>query len=140
MRVNKVHSSSLDFNDIKSKSNDGNNRSPRNATNDIKDHADSYDICLVFPAVKSEEGHWELSSKCHGYMNKIMILGFDYFAYAGNKNGDSDDNTIVVLLKAKTDSLRAFADRIDFKMLLDEDELKKKLELSVKVTRIEVDK
>lgn len=80
----------------------------------IRDLASNYDYCLVFPA---ENG--QFTSTGRGYIQTLRKLGFESFIYK-NINALQE---IYVLVRVPLDKLRAFADNLDFLMLLDAKEI-----------------
>eukprot|EP01031_Cornospumella_fuschlensis_P027354 gene27354-33040_t len=85
----------------------------------IRDLASEYDFCVVLPASKGD-----LSERSKGYIKTLRMLGFEIFMY---KNLDPE-NEVILLLRAPLEKLRAYADQIDFVMLLDPEQIKKQLE------------
>lgn len=80
----------------------------------VRDLASDYDYCLVFPA---ENG--EFTSIGKGYIQTLRKLGFELFIYK-NINALQE---IYVLVRAPLEKLRAFADNLDYLMLLDAKEI-----------------
>lgn len=85
----------------------------------VRDLAADYDFCIVLPAVKGE-----ISDRGKGYLKTIGALGFELYMY---KNLDAQ-NEVVILLRVPLDKLRAYADKIDFRMLLDPAEVQRQIE------------
>lgn len=82
------------------------------------DFASSYDFCIVLPAVKGNPSILGL-----GYIKSLVSCGFEVFMY---KNFEADTE-YMALLRAPIEKLRAFADKIDFQMLLDPVEVESQL-------------
>lgn len=82
----------------------------------IKDFATQYDFCIVFPA--DENG--DFTNRGKGYLENLQKLGFEIYAY--KRPGE-----IYLLLKITLEKLRALADNIDFRMLLDASQTEKQL-------------
>jgi hypothetical protein len=80
----------------------------------LHDLASDYEYCLVFPA---ENGNF--TEKGRGYIQTFRKLGFELFIYK-NLNALQE---IYVLLRTPLEKLRAFADNLDFLMLLDAKEV-----------------
>ncbi|RYG64276.1 hypothetical protein EON64_14335 [archaeon] len=85
----------------------------------MRDLACDYDFCIVLPASKGE-----LTERSKGYLKSLRLLGFEIFMY---KNLDPN-NEVILLLRTPLEKLRAYADQIDFSMLLDPEQIKKQLE------------
>ncbi len=78
----------------------------------IRDLASSYDYCLIFPA--NEHGHFTHDGTLH--IQTLRKYGFELFIYKNIKAKEE----IFVLVRAPLEKLRAFADNIDYSMLLEE--------------------
>lgn len=75
------------------------------------DFASMWDFCIVFPANK--DGNF--NDRGSQYIDKLRTLNFELFAY---KSPNAKD-CIFVLLRMPIQFIRAFAEEMDFKMLLD---------------------
>lgn len=93
-----------------------------------RDLASDWDYCLVFPAEKGE-----LGQRQRGYIFTLRKLGFELFLYK-NINANHE---IYVLLRVPLEKLRAFADNIDYVMLLDSKEIEQQLSTGDPEAKIE---
>lgn len=80
----------------------------------MSDLADEYDYCMVFPPIKEGEHHY-----LNDYTETLQGLGLEIFCYK-EKEGDGN---IIVLIRAPVNVLRSYADKHNFKMLMDEKHL-----------------
>eukprot|EP01039_Chlorochromonas_danica_P004477 gene4477-4905_t len=85
----------------------------------VRDLASDYDFCIVLPNVNGEL----VPKRGKDYVRKLQALGFEIFLY---RNLDADNETIV-LIRTPLPKLRAFADLLDFRMLLDPQEVTRQL-------------
>lgn len=84
-----------------------------------RDFATEYDFCIVLPL---ENGF--MTARGTGYLNSLTAFGFESYVYIGVEQ----DTEAVVLLRAPLDLLRSFADKVDFKLLLNPTEIQRRLE------------
>jgi hypothetical protein len=117
-----------------------------NNNNWITGELEHYDLCIVFPGEKqADTGEWDVSDRNHGYINTIRHLGFDIIGFrvigqkpktlkerlcskkSGQEESFDDYCLIYVLLRAPLKKLREYADRLEFKLMLDPERAEKQL-------------
>ena len=80
------------------------------------DKASEYDYCMVFPVDKHTGG---LDKDGTRFVRKMTSYGLDIFLFYGSRK-----QYIFAMIRLSLEKLRAYADKLEFKMLLDEDRLK----------------
>lgn len=107
-----------------------------------KESIDRYDICLVFPAEKKENGIWDVTNTGSDYLDNLQHLGFEIYSfkiigkksptpvnsvlsscYCSSKSQkeqeDEEECLIFVLFRTPLYKLREYAERTNIKLLID---------------------
>lgn len=87
-----------------------------------KDLVDNYDYCIVLPISAGEN---TFTGDGRHYLSKLQSYGLELYSFIGLNKTE-----ILVLIKVPLDTLRNFAERINFKMLLDANEIESAGKLS----------
>lgn len=82
------------------------------------DKASEYDYCMVFPVDKQTGG---LTKDGRRFLRKMQSYGLDIFCFFGSRK-----NYVFAMIRLSLQKLRALADQLEFKMLLDEEKLKER--------------
>lgn len=80
------------------------------------DKAAEYDYCMVFPTHPQTGG---LTREANRFLIKMTKFGLDMFVYYSVRK-----TFIFVMIRLSLEKLRVLADKLEFKMLLDENNLK----------------
>jgi hypothetical protein len=83
------------------------------------ERSEEYEFCLVFPVEKRD-----FTEKGKGYIRSLRKLGFELYAFFGIR----EETEIFVLVRTPLEKLRAFADKVDFKLQMNAVEVQRKLE------------